>query len=99
VSANGNAREQQRHASTGLYVRAQPGLTLRHKKVGRLGPKMCATRRRNAREVLRETEIERPIQSDADLLLYPREVAQIDRPPQQPKKPEKFNSRMLATPV
>ena len=39
---NGNAVERPRRASTGLYVRAQPGLKLRDKKVERLARKMRA---------------------------------------------------------
>lgn len=37
---NGNAVERPPRASTGLYVRAQPGLKLRDKKVERLARKM-----------------------------------------------------------
>jgi hypothetical protein len=43
MSANGNPLApppRQRRASTGLYVRAQPGLKLRDKKVERLARKM-----------------------------------------------------------
>jgi hypothetical protein len=40
MSENGNRPAGRHHANTGLYVRAQPGLKLRDKKVERLARKM-----------------------------------------------------------
>jgi hypothetical protein len=54
----------------------------------------------DAGEILREAEIKRPVQSDADLLLESWQLAQINRAPKPPREEAReVDSRMLATPV
>src|SRR5262249_4087949 len=40
---------------------------------------------RHAPQVLREAEVERPVECDPDLLLEPRQLAQVDRAPEPPR--------------
>src|SRR5690606_28559649 len=53
------------------------------------GPEGCAFGRSPGEgaeldEVLREEQVERPVERDAELLLRARQLAEIDRPPEPP---------------
>ena len=51
-------------------------------------------------EIFGEEQVQRPVQSDAELLLKPWQLTEIDRAPQPPgKESENLNPRMLAIPA